>query len=146
MTVLNLAVDSDHPDSTGLQGVSRLVTGARQRGYRWGLDTLPLLPGCWPLPLDTYDRHPELSSTEATALRAFVAHRFDQKAGLRPVSGGSLSSPAVLESLDRLVTPLRAVLAGASAGESSRPAVEDVAVALVLARMAREGIAYWGWP
>ena len=44
MTVLNLAVDSDHPDSTGLQGVSRLVTGARQRGYRWGLDTLPLFP------------------------------------------------------------------------------------------------------
>lgn len=146
MTVPSLAVDSYHPDSTSLDRVSRVVTGARQRGYRWGLDTLPLFPGCWSLPLDTYDRRLELSSTEATALGAVVAHRFNQEGGLRPLSGRSPASPAVLESLDRLVAPLHAVLAGASAGESSRAPVEDVTVALVLERVAREGIAYWGWP
>jgi len=146
MTVLNLAVDSHHSDSISLGGVSPLGTGGRQRGYRWGLDTLPLFPGCWPLPLDTYERRPELSSTEATALSAFVAHRFNQDGGLRSLSGRPPASQAVLESLDRLVTPLHAVLAGASAGESSRALVEDVTVALVLARMARECIAYWGWP
>jgi hypothetical protein len=68
MTVLNLADDSDHPDSTTLDSVSRPVSGTRQRGYRWGLDTLPLFPGCWPLTLETYDRRPELTITEASAL------------------------------------------------------------------------------
>jgi hypothetical protein len=73
-------------------------------------------------------------------------NRFDQDAGLRPLSGRSLWSPAVVDSLDRLVVPLHAVLAGASAGESSRPPVEGATVALLLARMAREGSAFWGWP
>jgi hypothetical protein len=77
MTALRLAVDSDNPDSASLDSLAHLVIGARQRGYRWGLDTLPLFPGCWPLPLDTYDRRQELTPTEATVLSAFVAHRFD---------------------------------------------------------------------
>jgi hypothetical protein len=114
MSDVNLAVNAGHLDLSGVDAEPYLTVSRPRRGHPWGLDSLPLLPGCWPLPLETYDRRPELTATEATALRALVANRYDQHGGLRPVSSRPLSSPAAIESLDRLVVPLHAVLAGGS--------------------------------
>jgi hypothetical protein len=146
MTNTDLAVEVRHEDPGHVGASSSLTIARRRRGHPSGLDSLPLLPGCWPFPLETYDRRTVFTAAETSALNAFLAHRFDQLGGLRPISGRYRSSPAAIVSLDWLVAPLQAVLAGGSPAEiSTARAIDEATVALVLERTQREGVTYWGW-
>ena len=69
MTYTDLAVDVRHEDHGGVGAASSLTIAKRRRGHPSGLDSLPLFPGCWPLPLETYDRRTELTAAETSALK-----------------------------------------------------------------------------
>ena len=111
-----------------------------------GIDALPPLVGCLPLPLESYDHDAVLTAAEVDALYWFVEHRFDQAGAFRPVNG---RSPVHSAKLDRLTMPLQAVLGSWSPFAGARPharLIAQDAVALVLAEVARRRELYWAWP
>ena len=121
------------------------MTKRGSRGPR-GLDALPPLPGCLPLPVESYDRDAVLTAAEVSSLRCFVEHRFGQAGTFRPING---RPPAHSAKLDRLTIPLQAVLGSwilvAEPTPHSRLIAED-ATAVVLAEVARRRELYWAWP
>jgi hypothetical protein len=111
-----------------------------------GIDAMPPLAGCLPLPLESYDRDAVLTAPEVDALCWFVEHRFDQAGAFRPVNA---RSPVHSTKLERLTMPLQAVFGSWSPVAEARPharLIAEDAVALVLAEVARRPELYWAWP